>query len=309
MKTFHFDFMGGFKKCLLLSGVLLAVSLVGLLVFGAQLDIQFKGGALMTYAYDGQVDQAQFAAVVQEVLGEKPNIQQSTDVATGRQNLVVSLAAVEGVTSDQQLALAQKLEEIFPGQQVEAVSVNVVSPAIGKEFLLKSALATLYACIFLVAYTGFSFRKIGGMLAGLAGVAALLHDVWVVFAVFILFRIPIDINFIAVVLTILGFSLNDTIVVFDRVRENQRKFGGQKSLGDLMNLSINQSVMRAFYTTLTSVIAMVAVSAVAWYYHVDSILSFSFPIIFGLLSGVYSSLCLSGPLWVLWKGKAKQAKA
>jgi preprotein translocase SecF subunit len=155
----------------------------------------------------------------------------------------------------------------------------------------------------MVFYIGVRFRKISGWSAGITAVIALTHDLIIVFAVFLLLRIPLNANFIAVCLTILGYSLNDTIVIYDRIRENRRIYGGAMPTEDLVSLSLNQSVFRTLMTTATTAAAMGVVSVVAYLYNVTSILSFSVPMIAGLLSGVYSSLCIAPLLWVVWQQK------
>jgi preprotein translocase SecF subunit len=161
-----------------------------------------------------------------------------------------------------------------------------------------------------MVYVAFRFKKIGGLSAGAMAVLALVHDVIVAFGVFVIFRIPINDNFIAVVLTILGFSLNDTIVIYDRIRENETLVGKQMGLGELMDLSVNQSFSRSLVTSVNAILAMIVVTVVAMIYSVDTIISFSFPLIIGLISGSYSSICLAGPLWVKWQEyKANRATA
>ena len=103
-------------------------------------------------------------------------------------------------------------------------------------------------------------------------------------------------------------SLNDTIVIYDRVRENKKLYGNKLNTAALMNKSLNQSLTRSLITTITTVTAMAVVSIVAYFYNVNSILSFSVPMMIGMLSGVYSSLCIAAPLWVMWQEKKATAK-
>ncbi len=305
----QFDFIGNTKKYFAFSIALLVIAFAAMLIFGVQLDIQFKGGALITYSYTGEIDRNEFTKSVQELLGQGVSVQESTDLATGKQNFVVSLAASQGLTAEKQLELTNALGEQYGGAGLETVSINVVDPTIGNEFLLKSLLAVAFAAVLMIIYTSIRFRMISGWSAGVMAVAALLHDLLMVFASFILFRFPINANFIAVCLTILGYSLNDTIVIYDRVRENKRLYGNRLSVAELMNKSLNQSLKRSLMTTITTVASMVVVSVVAYIYNVESILSFSMPMIIGMLSGVYSSLCIACPLWVLWQRKHPEDKA
>ena len=139
--------------------------------------------------------------------------------------------------------------------------------------------------------------------------AALLHDVMYVFAAFVLFRFPIGDSFIAVALTILGYSINATIVVYDRIRENKRLLGSKVTVDEVVNVSINQSLTRSINTTVSTVIAMGTVCVISVIYHVESILVFSLPMLIGMVAGAYSSVCLAGPLWATWQNyKAAQNK-
>ena len=303
MKKWNIRFYGHRKIYFGLSIALIAIMLVGAVLFGVDLDIQFKGGALITYSYTGDVDQAEFQQTIESVLEQKVSLQKSTDIATGTQNFVISLPTSEGLNADKQAELATALVEKYRDYNLATASVSVISPTIGKEFLIKSLTAVAFASLLMVVYISLRFKKIGGWSAGITAVVALIHDLLMVFAVFVLFGISINANFIAVCLTILGYSLNDTIVIYDRVRENKRLYGNTMPLEEMMDLSLNQSFTRSLMTSITTVCSMVVVSVVAYLYNVTSILSFSVPMIIGMISGCYSSLCIATMLWVIWQKK------
>ena len=132
-------------------------------------------------------------------------------------------------------------------------------------------------------------------------------DILVTFFTCVIFRLQIDSNYIAVVLTILGYSLNDTIVIYDRVRENER-FNPDMEIGDLVNMSVNKVMVRNIVTTVTTVLAVLTIVVVSELFGLSSLRTFAIPMAFGLLSGAISSLFVSGPLWVIWK-RHKAAKA
>lgn len=119
---------------------------------------------------------------------------------------------------------------------------------------------------------------------------------------------PIDANFMAVILTILGYSINDTIVIYDRVRENEILYRKTKTRAEIVNLSINQSLTRSINTSITTIMAMLVVTIVAAVYGVNSILSFSFPMMIGMLCGAYSSICFICPLWHMLSEKLDKKK-
>ena len=114
-------------------------------------------------------------------------------------------------------------------------------------------------------------------------------------------RVPLNGNFIAALLTILGYSINDTVVIYDRVRENRRLHGNTMDFATLVNTSINQSLTRSVKTTVTTLLALGTVCVVSLIYGLDSIFTFAFPLIIGMISGVYSTVCIAGPLWVEWE--------
>ena len=124
-----------------------------------------------------------------------------------------------------------------------------------------------------------------------------------------MFRMPLNDNFIAVVLMILGYSLNDTIVIYDRIRELRKKSSPKTPIGDIVNTSLNQCMVRTICTSITTIIAIGSVLVVSLIYNIDSIVSFALPMMIGLISGSYSSLCIAAPLWVMWRNHQSKKKA
>ncbi len=307
IKVKTFDFIGKSKIFFTLSLTILVICIACVGIFGVDLDIQFKGGAIITYQYEGDLDTSAFTQEVKEVLDTEVSVQDTVNAITGRENFVVSLAADTGLAAEKQFELTDVLKATYPDNNIEMISSNVVDPTIGNEFLLKCLVAVAFAAVLMIVYVGIRFSSIGGYSAGCMAVVALLHDIMVVFATFVVFRIPINDSFIAVVLTILGYSLNDTIVIYDRIRENNI-LHPDKNLKDLVNLSVSQSLGRSISTTVTTVSSMVIVCILAVIYNVDSIFTFALPMIVGMLSGVYSSICIAGPLWVIWRDKHPQVE-
>ncbi|MBP1577118.1 MAG: protein translocase subunit SecF [Oscillospiraceae bacterium] len=305
MKKWNIDFYAHRKLYFTISALLIAVTLIGALVFGVSLDIQFKGGAIITYSYSGDIDKGEFQSAVEGILGQSVSLQETTDIATGSKSFVVSTPTSNGLTAEKQAELADGIAEKFAANGIETASINVVNPTIGHEFLAKCLVAIGFAAVLMIIYISLRFSKISGWSAGITAVIALLHDLVMVFAAFVLFGFSVNANFIAVCLTILGYSLNDTIVIYDRVRENKRLIGDDMAVEELMNLSLNQSFTRSLMTSVTTVSAMTIVSVVAILYNVTSILSFSFPMIIGMVSGFYSSTCIAPMLWVIWQKKKK----
>ena len=149
--------------------------------------------------------------------------------------------------------LLAALNEQYPDNKFVQNEVSNVDATIGKEFLLKSVVALVAACVLILLYVAYRFRKIGGLKAGSTAIVALLHDMIVVFGVLVLLRIPLNGNFIADLLTILGYSINDTVVIYDRIRENSALYSKkQMGLAELVNLSVNQSFARSLMTSITT---------------------------------------------------------
>lgn len=297
------DFYGKKKLFFSISIGLIALCLAFAIFFGVELDIQFRGGSIMTYTHSGEVDIATIEKEVQGLTGGNVSVQHGESAATGMTTFTIALAQSQGITPEKQMEISAKLTELYPNQSLESVSVNNVDATIGKEFFAKSIIAVIVASLIMILYIAFRFRNIGGWSAGVMAVIALFHDVLIVFAAFVFLRIPLNDNFIAVVLTILGYSLNDTIIIYDRIRENEKLMSKRAGLAEIVNLSINQSLGRAFGTTFATVLSMVVVAVVAGLYGISSIITFAVPMLFGMLSGFYSSIFLTGPLWVMWETK------
>lgn len=308
MKTI--DFYGKRKLYFTISLVIILVTLIFAFAFGVELDIQFKGGTIITYNYTGDIDLNTFESTMEDLTGSGLSVQEGVDVATGVKNLKVSLVEAKGIDSSKQVEILDKLNEAFPNNDLNIYAVNSVDPTIGQEFLLKSLVAVLLASVLMIVYVGIRFRTIGGWSAGIMSVVALFHDVFVAFAAFVILGYPINDNFIAVVLTILGFSLNDTIIIYDRVRENKRLYGTKISFAEMVNLSITQSISRSVATSFAALMAMAVVAIMAVVFNVTSIVTFAVPMILGLISGVYSTICIAGPLYVMWHNyREKQKRA
>ncbi len=301
---FNFDFVGRKKLFFGISIAMIAISILSTFIFGANLDIQFKGGTILTYIYDGEIDQAQFEADATEALGGMGVTSTvGEDFSTGRNNIQLSLISNDGLTSDKQFELTNTLTEKYSENSIELIESSDVSPSSGKEFFFKCLVAVLLSFIVLVIYIAIRFKNIGGWLAGICAIIALLHDCIIVYGTFILCGMSINANFMAVVLTILGYSINNTIVIYDRIRENETLFRKTKNHEEIVNLSINQSLTRSINTSITTIAAMLAVTIVAAIYGVTSIISFSLPMMIGMIAGAYSSVCFTCPLWLTLESK------
>ena len=308
-KTPHINFIGNRKKFYTFSCALIAIVLVFCAVFGVKMDVEFKGGSMVTLSYEGDVDLPSLKSEIGSQLGQSDLTLQTGSDISGNQTLTVTLPGSQTLTTEQLDDMLTAINEAHPENNFEQNEVSNVNATIGKEFLFKSLVALVAACVLILAYVAFRFRKIGGLKAGSTAIVALLHDMFVVFGVFVILRIPLNGNFIAAVLTILGYSINDTVVIYDRIRENSALYSKkQMGLAELVNLSVNQSFSRSLMTSITTCLALGVVCVVSVIYRLDSIYTFAFPLLFGMVSGVYSTICIATPLWVDWKSKKKAAQ-
>lgn len=300
------DFGKLLKPVLIAYAALIAVGIILTSIFGVNLDINFSGGARISYSYTGEVDSAKVQSIAEQALGVKANITSAEDMAGTSKQVVVNVIGNDSLAADAIEDLTSKLQKEYPNGNIKLYDSNSVSPTIAGSFFTKSLVAVLFAGVFVVIYVGFRFKNIGGVSAALMAYVALLIDCIVAFLACTMFGLSVDSNLIAVVLTLLGYSLNDTIVVYDRIRENKRLYP-QKNIAELANESLNEVKTRTIITTITTVIAVITIIVVSEIFGLTTLRSFAIPMAFGLVSGSASSLFISIPLWVKYKGlKAKK---
>lgn len=311
MRNKIIDFNKLLKPCLIASAIIIAVGLVLTVVLGPVLDISFGGGTRITYSYTGEINTDTVAKFAADTLGKKVTVDTTSGVTDNSQKLTVSLADKESLSTELIDKLTKQLtsDEQFSANSIKQEEVNSVSPSVGSVFFAKCLVAVIIAAILVVLYIAFRFRKIGGWLAGVSALLALLHDVLIAFFVMIVFRLDIDSNFVAVVMTLLGYSLNSTIVVFDRIRENRRAFGSKQTLVETLNMSNTQVLSRNVMTSLATFVAIFVVLVVCELNGITSLRSLTIPLCFGIISGAYSSICLAPAIWVKWKNASDAKKA
>ena len=285
-----------------ISLIIMIVGIAALFINGIELSIQFKGGAIIKYSYVGDIDAGKAAEKASEVLNRITEVQLTNDMATGSKKIEFNLSGNSGLEASEQERLDEALKEEFPEAQLELAESNVVEPFIGKRTLINGMIAIALTSLFIILYVRFRFKKISGMSAGVIGLIALLHDVMVVFFTFIVLKMPINDSFIAVTLTIIGYSINDTIVIYDRIRENQPYFQ-KRPFEELVDTSINQTLSRSINTSVATGVSILIVCILAYVYNIDSIMTFAVPMLVGIISGCYSTVCLAGPMMVMWHNR------
>lgn len=295
------------KMFFAISAAIMIIGIIALFINGVNLSIQFKGGAIIKYSYTGEMDAEEAADKATEILNRNTEVQLTEDLATHSKKIVFNLSGNSGLDANDQDMLDKELKKAFPDSQLELSESNVVQPFIGKRFLTNGLIALALTSLFIIIYVRFRFQKISGLSAGVIGLIALFHDVLVVFFTFVILKMPINDSFIAVTLTIIGYSINDTIVIYDRIRENKPYFE-KKTFEELVDTSINQSLTRSINTSITTGISILIVCILAFAYNIDSIKTFAIPMLVGVVSGCYSTVCLAGPMLVMWHKRQQEAE-
>lgn len=291
------------KTMILVIAVCVILALVaGIIIRGVNLAIEFKGGTMLTYSYTGDLDLNKIESETENIVGVPVTARAGESLDSNGWQVTLSFTSEDGLTADRQFELTESLTAVFPDNQLELFDSSDVSPSSGREFLLKCLLAMVIAAILIIIYIAIRFKKIGGWSAGICSIFALCHDLVTALAASILFGFEFNANIVAVILTILGYSINNTIVIYDRIRENRGLYP-KASLNELINMGCSQSLRRSIRTSITTIGTMIIVSIVVFISGYNSLLSFSVPLIFGLISGTYSSLFVAPVTWSWWKGK------
>jgi preprotein translocase subunit SecF len=277
----HIDFMGKRRAALTFSAVLVLVSLASLVVRGLNFGIEFTGGIVIEAGFPKAADLPGIRANLAEVgFGEAvvQNFGSSRDVTIQlmpRDDL--------GGTEIRNQVLAV-LEGIDPGTELRRV--EFVGPQVGKELAEQGGLAALFALMFILAYVAFRFQ----WKFAVGAVAALVHDVIIVLGFFSIMATPFDLAVLAAVLAVIGYSLNDTIVVFDRIRENLLRIR-KKTAEFVMNESLNQTLSRTVMTSLTTMLVLLAL----FFLGGEAVHGFAIALIVGVIIGTYSSIFVASP--------------
>ena len=275
---FQANIIGKRKICYVISVVLLLAGVVSMLVQGLNLGIDFTSGNKMIVQFEESVDIADLRTALTDFGLEGSKIQELDDGSY--------VLKTQELTLDMEEALISDLTAKFG--VLEVLSNGLIGPSIGAELKKSAAIALTLAVILMIAYITFRFE----LHFAIAGVLALFHDVFVVVAVFSMFQLEVDSTFIAALLTIFGYSINDKIVVFDRIRENLVKVR-KEELAGLVNTSIAQSFTRSMNTSVSTLLLLLALL----FFGGQTTRIFVFAMVVGVIAGTYSSLCIASPIW------------
>lgn len=311
----RFDFVKNRKIFFTISGVLLLTFLILYLINGAVLDITFRGGTRMSIECREMVDANLAAVKLEEALNKKINtsvmetVSGSQGTTTKTIMLRIDVASETPLTPDEEQLVRDTLVKsgfpIVPDSPNNQVAS--IEPSIGKETLEKGLLAVLISSVLILIYVAWRFSIMSGLSAAVCAVIALLHDCAVMLGVYVAFRIPFNDVFIAAILTIIGYSINDTIIIYDRIRENA-KIMQKSDLETIVNVSIWQTLSRTINTTLTTLISVVVLYIFAAANNIGSLKDFSLSLIVGCIAGTYSSVFIAANLWVWWRTRRMRTK-
>lgn len=300
MKTF--PVVKNFKIFIAISLILMATGLAGLILlpFGTNLfnlDIDFAGGTTMTFAIHKDATpevNAEIAQLVEETIKLPVSSVQKTGSG---QDVIIKIT---DISTDQRSAIISAMQKKYNITDDDTLSVDNVSPAVGRDMQKTAVTSALLAAFLMLIYITIRFE----LTSGLAAVVCLLHDLIIMLSAYIIFQIPLNMNFIAAALTILGYSINAAIIVFDRIRENMR-LARKEAFDEIVEKSIWQTMGRTINTTVTTLLTIGMIFIMG----VPSLRNFALPLIIGILAGAYSSIFLSGPLWSFFRRQLKKKKA
>lgn len=286
--------------CVIISSVIFLIGIFGCISRGVKLDTQFTGGVVLSYTAAGTTDLARIQNEIEQVTERAVTVQEMTGSAGEEGNLEITLAGNGGMTPKEQKQITEAVKRAAGEEEITLAKTYAVEPYIGEKALKNAGMAIGISFVFILLYVAARFSVLSGFSAGVTAIIALLHDVLVVFFAFVLAGIPLNDSFVAVILTIIGYSINDTIVVYDRIRENRRD-SAKPDIIELTDRSISQVLTRSVNTSVTTGICVLVILVASLLYQITSITEFALPMFFGLLSGCYSSICIASILWVRWK--------
>lgn len=277
------------KLWIAISLIIIIIGMGFAAVKGFNIGIDFKGGNIVTIDMGKKFDKAKADSIV-----KKYDSAANTNTADETEYEIKS----SSLAAEQVSTMFSDLKKEFNLKDSALLSQDYIGGSIGKETTQKAIWSVLIATICMLIYVGIRFE----FKFGIAAIIALIHDVLITLSVYAVFQIPLNSSFIAAILTIIGYSINDTIVVFDRIRENLKKTR-KPVYAEVADISITQTITRSLYTVITTLFTIVAVNI-----FVPTVREFSIPLIIGIISGCYSSIFIASPLWVIFRSKKKAAK-
>ncbi|QBD85555.1 protein translocase subunit SecF [Clostridium tetani] len=273
-----------------ISAIIMLLGLVFIIKDGLNFGIDFKGGTLVQIKMNKEFDKIE----VEKILKKYTN-DYTTNEARDKDNNIQLEIRSNSLKDEQIKPMFNEIKNKYKLKDEDLLSQESIGASIGKELRQKAILSLVIANIAMLIYVGFRFE----FKFGLSAILALVHDILITISIYAIFQIPINSSFIAAVLTIVGYSINDTIVVFDRIRENSKRNRKANEV-EIANISIAQTMTRSINTSLTTLFTIAAV-----YIFVPSVREFALPLLIGVICGAYSSIFIASPLWTIFRKKGK----
>lgn len=279
--------------------VVILAGIVSFFVSGLNIDIDFKGGTSIVF---NTMSDSATKEEIEQIVRDNVDVKGSVVVQPSMEKPTEYTIKMQSLSTEESDKVINALKEKYvPSEEnFDDYSISSFTAAYGKQLAGEAIWAVVIALILMLVYITFRFE----FLQGVCAVIGLLHDTLIMLAVYTIFMVPVNSSFIAVILTILGYSINNTIVVFDRVREN-KKFARKETTEEIVDKSLNGTLMRSINTTITTFIMVVCL----YIFGGTSIKEFSFPLMIGLIGGAYSSLFIVAPVWAMMKGGNKPTQA
>ena len=287
--------------CLGISLIIILAGVVSYFVNGGfNLDIDFTGGTTLTIdMQDKDFNIDDIEKLIEETVGFP-----ASSVQKAEDSIIISISTPKEInnnaalSTDDRAKLFDAIKDKYELTDEALTDYDSIDATIGKELSKSAIMSCIFALLLMLVYISFRFE----FWSGIAAVLSLAHNVFILMAVYAIFQLNINTTFIAAILTIVGYSINDTIVTFDRIREITRKIK-KLPFADIVNKGVNETVVRSINTSVTTLLTIV----VLYFVGVASIKEFALPIIIGIIVGTYSSIFVASPIWSMLKGEKKSA--
>ncbi|MFC1501687.1 protein translocase subunit SecF [Elusimicrobiota bacterium] len=301
LQNTNIDFLSKRYAFFIFSGILILAGALSLIIKGGpNYGIDFSGGLLVQVGFEKQVNLDEMRKYMDEGGIGKVELQSSRD-SVDRHSVIIRTKQTDIEESEFEKKISEVLEDKFKDNQFSIDRAEYVGPAVGRHLSKQAFYAFLFAFVGMIIYVGFRFHS---SVWGISAVIGIMHDVFIVFGIFSIFNKEISLTAIAAFLAIAGYSVNDTIVIFDRIRENIR-FLAKEDLGAIINKSINQTLSRTMITSFTLII----VAVVLFFFGGEVIHDFAFAILIGAFVGTYSSIYVCSSIVYEWQQqKIKRTK-
>lgn len=278
-----------------ISAIIIVVGFGAMAVNGLQFGLDFAGGTIVRIDMQKEFNKEEADAIIRKYA---PDAQTNIARAEGKTTPELEIKAKD-ISGETIASMFTELKEKYSLKDADLVSQETIGASIGSELKQKALIALSIAIIGMLIYIAIRFETN----FGIAALLSLVHDVLIVLGFYALFKLPVNSAFVAAMLTIIGYSVNDTIVVFDRIRENQ-KYMRRSDPAAMANASMTQTMARSINTGMAVIITLIAV-----YYYVPTVREFTIPLLVGVISGTYSSIFIATPFWVIFKNRAKRVRA